>query len=128
MKTNWIGLWKSKSRKDKAVYSSPALTQSQIKELPKKCRIVLMRNRYKNENGTSPEYVFSFMDAQDYEAITISQKEEDYMDKLNLLREGLEVIAEKCRCKYLDNDNDYFLYDTYEYCWQLLNSVSTDET
>lgn len=74
MKTNWEGLWQSKT----AVYRSKPLTQAQIKELPKKSRLIVRYNKFHtNNDGTTPKFVFCFADAQDADAITLDFIEQE---------------------------------------------------
>ena len=118
-KSEWLGLWNTRS----AVYQSKALTQKQIKELPKKCRVILRYNKFHRGNDDiTPKFVFSFCDAETSEAISFGV--EDYSDKLDILINGLNNIGERCRGKYLDDDNNNFLYDIYEDCMQLIREVA----
>ena len=87
-KTNWMGLWNTRP----AVYRSKALTQAQIKELPKKCRLILRENKFhrSNDDGT-PRFVFCFADAEASD--TISFELEDYSTGMQQLKQTLEEIA-----------------------------------
>ena len=118
MKSEWLGLWQTRQ----GVYRSKALTQEQIKNLPKKSRVVLRYNKYhKSNDDITPKFVFSFCDAETSDAISFET--EDYSTKIDTLIEGLNEIGEACRCAYHDDDNNNFLYDTYLYCMELIAEV-----
>lgn len=87
-KTNWMGMWNTRP----AVYRSKALTQAQIKELPKKCRIILRENKFhRSNNDGTPRFVFCFADAEASDAISFEI--EDYSTEIQQLRQTLEDIA-----------------------------------
>ena len=64
MKTKWEGLWNTRQ----AVYVSKPFTQKQVKEMPKKFRLVVRYNKYYQSDSGRPKFVFSLMDADEAEA------------------------------------------------------------
>ena len=102
MKTNYMGLWAGRT----AWYCSKAMTQKQISELPKKCRIILRENKYhKNNSDGTPRFIFAFADAETRNAICVET--EDYQDSLDEIQEmdgvilRLSIIAQD-DCKNYD--------------------------
>ena len=71
MKTKFEGLWKTR----KAVYVSKPFTQKQLKELPKKFRLVVRYNKFYQSDTARPKFVFSFMDAEEAEAFMFEFEE-----------------------------------------------------
>ena len=87
MKTNYMGLWAGRT----VWYCSKAMTQKQISELPKKCRIILRENKYhKNNSDGTPRFIFAFADAETSNAICFET--EDYQDKLDEIQETVGAI------------------------------------
>ena len=87
MKSNYMGLWAGRT----GWYRSKAMTQKQIRELPKKCRIILRENKYhkNNEDGT-PRFIFAFADAETSNAICFEV--EDYQDKVDELQDKVDEL------------------------------------
>ena len=119
MKSNYMGLWAGRT----GWYCSKAMTQKQISELPKKCRIILRENKYhkNNEDGT-PRFIFAFADAETSDAICFEV--EDYQDKMGELREAISSILTASihgqdACTNYDSAY-YRLCDIEEICTQIL--------
>ena len=64
------------------------------------------------ENGCYEEMISELNEIQSYDG---KQEIEQLKKENEKLRLTLETVAEKCYGKYVDNDNDDFLYETYEY-------------
>jgi hypothetical protein len=49
--------------------------------------------------------------------------------EIQILKDGLEIIAKKCLSKYYDNDNNNFLYETYIFAMETIKeSEENNET
>ncbi len=83
MKSEYLGLWKGRT----AWYISKPITQQQIKEMPKKTRIILRYNKCYEAKSNKPKFIFAFADAKTADAIVFET--EDYSDKLE---EALDTI------------------------------------
>lgn len=123
MKSEYIGLWE----KENQWFISQPITKKQLLEMPKKFRLVMRRNYYYKKGTNRPKYVFTFTDAEDVEEVkeikiknSMLEEQEEIIEQLV---DTLNEVAEKCRGKYLDNDNDNFLYDTYEFIKYRLDEI-----
>ena len=106
MKTNWEGLWQSKT----AVYRSKPLTQAQIKELPKKSRLIVRYNKFHtNNDGATPKFVFCFADAEDADAIALDFIEQEKEE--TQLYVPLEIAIEIAKGVLQDAENGYSMDD-----------------
>lgn len=90
MKTEWLGLWGNYYKNG---FVSQALTQKQIKALPKKCKIYVNENQFYEEGGNKPKFVFCFSDAKDADEIHFSTEEttNERVERLeNVINETVE--------------------------------------
>ena len=115
VKSNWMGLWKQRE----GLYKSYALTQEQIKKLPKKTRILLRYNKFYEADSNRPKFVFSFADAEAAESISFELQ--DYSGVSENVKRAKELIESAlhdirtCQECYLDLRYDDGSADTSLY-------------
>lgn len=94
VKTNWIALWKQRE----GLYVTKAITQNQIKELPKKCRIYVRYNKFYHADTNRPKFILCFSDASELTPIELKteqcEEEMHYIEVNEAIRIAREALSD----------------------------------